>query len=167
MRPIFIVLSSIFILCTIAVSCKFNPNLQGKGTDFVQGIWEEDSVEYQGQLLEYTTHKFTFTCDSVYVVLNTVSKVNTNEDNCFNNGNWNEYAKGVYKISNDTLFVYSTFTQSDYKQKLSGCYRIGQYLPIFIVKKHTADSLYLQGLQEHLPVKLRMKQKTTCVPKPL
>lgn len=147
--------------------CKFNPNLQGTGTDFVQGVWEEGSVVYQDKLLEYTKHQFTFTCDSFYAVLNTVSKVNHYEDSCYNNGNWNEYAKGVYKVSNDTLFVYSTFTRSDFKQKLSGCYRIGQYLPIFIVKKHTADSLYLQGLQQHLPVKLRLKQKTTCVPKPL
>lgn len=156
-----------FILVLFSLSCKFNPNLQGKGTNYMQGVWEEGKVEYQDQLLEYTRHKFTFTCDSFYAVLNTISKVNPYEDSCFNNGNWKEYAKGVYKVNNDTLFIYGTFTKANSKQKLSGCYRIGQYLPIFIVKKHTADSLYLQGMQQHLPVKLKLEQKITCVPKPI
>lgn len=157
----------LFAICAGVNACKFNPNIQGKGTDYVQGIWKEDKVVYQDQLLQYTRHRFTFTCDSFYAVLSTKSKMNQYADSCFNGGNWNEYAKGVYQVSNDTLFIYSTFVHSNYKQKLSGCYRIGRYLPTFIIKKHTADSLILQNLQDHLPVKLSLQQKLICTPKPL
>jgi hypothetical protein len=148
-------------------SCKFNPNLQGKGTESLQGIWEENSVDYQDQKLQYSKHRYRFTCDSVYVTIQTFAKVNMYPDSCFNNGKWTEYAKGTYLTKQDTLMVTATFTKSNFKQKISGCYRIGQYLPAFVIRKSTADSLYLESIQQHLQLKLSLKERTVCVQKPL
>ncbi len=133
----------------------------------MQGVWQEEHVLYQDKLLQYTQHQFTFTCDSFYVVMNTVAKVNTYADSCFDNGKWAEYAKGTYIIKADTLFIDGTYTKANYKQKISGCHKIGQYLPIFIIKKYTADSLYLENFQQHSPITLALKEKITCVPKPI
>lgn len=158
----------IFILSVIASSsCKFNPNLQGKGTENLQGIWEEDSVDYQNERLQYSKHQFRITCDSVYITIKTFAKVNTNPDSCFNNGSWIEYAKGTYLTKNDTLIFNTTFTKSNFKQKISGCYRIGQYLPAYLIKRNTKDSLYLESTQQHQQIRMSLKDKTICVQKPL
>lgn len=157
---------SILILF-ILISCKFNPNLQGKGTESLQGVWEEDSVYYQNERLQFTKHQFQFTCDSVYLTMKTFAAVNTYPDSCFNDGEWIEYAKGTYLTQSDTLILTTTFTKSNFKQKISGCYRIGQYLPIFIIRKNTADSLFLQSLKQHLQINLSLKERTQCVQKPL
>lgn len=158
----------ILVLSVLAfTSCKFNPNLQGKGTESLQGVWEEDSVDYQDQKLHYSKHRFRFTCDSVYVTIQTFAKVNMSPDSCFNNGAWTEYAKGTYLTKQDTLILTATFTKSNFKQKISGCYRNGQYLPAFVIRKNTADSLYLESMQQHLQLKLASKERTVCVQKPL
>ncbi len=158
----------VLILCTAALhSCKFNPNLQGKGRDDLQGIWKEGTVAYQEQRLQYSKHQFEFSCDSVYVIVETFAKVNTYPDSCFNQGSWTEYAKGVYETKDDTLLIKATFTKPNFKQKISGCYRIGQYLPAFIIRKSTGDTLNLEGLQDHLPLKLSLKERTVCIQKPL
>ncbi|MFA6945065.1 MAG: fumarate hydratase [Pedobacter sp.] len=154
------------ILLTSA-SCKFNPNLQGKGTESLQGIWQEDSVDYQNERLQYSRHQLRFTCDSVYITIKTFAKVNTYPDSCFNKGSWIEYAKGTYLTKGDTLMFTATFTKSNFKQKISGCYRIGQYLPAYIIKKNSGDSLYLESLKQHLQIKLSLKEKIVCVQKPL
>lgn len=152
-------------LALVLFSCQFNPNVQGKGSSELQGVWEQDSVQYQDKLLEYTRHKFVFTCDSFYATLRTKAKVNQFPDSCFNGGNWAEYAKGTYVFRNDTLYILGTFTKSNFKQKISGCYRIGQYLPVFIVKEKSADKLVLKD--QHINITLNLKQKITCDPKPL
>lgn len=158
----------LLVFCIVAFgSCKFNPNLQGKGTESLQGIWEEDSVAYQNERLQYSRHQFKFTCDSVYVTIQTFAKVNMYPDSCFNKGKWTEYAKGTYQTKDDTLLLTATFTKSNFKQKISGCYRIGQYLPAFVIRKNTADSLYLESLQLHQQLKLSLKERTECVQKPL
>jgi hypothetical protein len=156
-------LISFFLLC----GCKFNPNYQGKGSDFLQGVWEEDSPAYTDSLIQYTSHRFRFTCDSVYITLFTTAKANYYPDSCFNSGKWTEYAKGNYAVSNDTLYIISTFTKENFKQKLSGCYRIGQYLPTFLIKKSEANKLELQGLQQHIPLNLNLKERIKCIPQPL
>ena len=148
-------------------SCKFNPNLQDKGTDYIQGAWQESRVDYQDQLLQYTKHTFKFNCDSFYITFQTKSKSNIYPDSCFNNGTWTEFAKGGYTIQNDTLFLSGTFTKSNFKQKISGCYRNGLYLETFLIKKHSPDSLYLDRLQNHIPIKLALQKKIICIPKPV
>ncbi|TZF85614.1 fumarate hydratase (plasmid) [Pedobacter sp. BS3] len=162
-------LSFLLILLSglLASACSLNPNIQDKGAEFLQGVWNEDSVVYQDKLLQYTQHQFTFTCDSVYARLSTTAKVNTVIDSCYQNGHWTEYAKGNYLFRNDTLFISATFTKPDYKQKISGCHRIGLYLKTLIVKRRTADTLYLQSPDQHLPITLVLKQKIICNPKPI
>jgi hypothetical protein len=157
-----------FIVLGICFSaCKFNPNFQGRGAELVQGIWEEEPVAFRDSLIQYTRHKFRFTCDSVYITLETHSKANYYPDSCFNNGVWKEYAKGNYILNNDTLYLAATFTQPNFKQKLSGCYRIGQYIPSFVIKSSGGNVLQLEGMQQHIPIKLRLGERTKCIPQPL
>lgn len=159
---------TMMVLCIAMLSaCKFNENMQGRGNKDLQGIWDEGDVAYQNERLQYSKHQFRFSCDSVYVTIKTFAKVNTYPDSCFNNGSWVEYAKGVYETKKDTLIITATFTKPDFKQKISGCYRTGQYLPAFVIKKNTIDTLYLEGIQDHLPLNLYIKQRINCVPKPL
>ena len=148
-------------------SCTFNPNVQGRGSDFMQGVWDEEPLAYRDSLLQYTSHHFRFSCDSFYVTLKTEAKTNYYPDSCFNGGKWAEYAKGVYLVSNDTLYLAGTFTKDNYKQKLHGCYRIGQYLPVFLIKSTSPEKIELQSLQQHLPVTLKLKEKINCNPQPL
>ncbi len=166
-KSLVLVHCSLFLLCSFIYSCTVNPNIQGKGDERLQGTWVEDSLSYRSTLLSYTHHGFTFTCDSVYAQLTTYSRTNIYPDSCFNKGVWNEYAKGTYGVKNDTIYLLATYTRSNYKQKLSGCYNIGQYLPVFIIRKQVADTLYMDNLQSHVPVKLIRTQKTVCQPKAL
>ncbi|GAA4783428.1 hypothetical protein GCM10023231_08840 [Olivibacter ginsenosidimutans] len=145
--------------------CKFNPNIQGEGEPYLQGVWVQDSVPNQEQLLTYSLYRFKFTCDSVYITLKTFSKVKTVVDSCFGNGQWDEYAKGVYLVRNDSLLIESTFTHPNWRQKLTGCHRIGQFLPRFKVLKHTEDSLYLESQYYQTPVNVKKIEAITCVPK--
>ncbi|MDN3587690.1 fumarate hydratase [Pedobacter aquatilis] len=156
-----------FTFSTILIACSPRPNIQGKGEEFMQGVWNEDSVAFSDKLNNYTQHHFKITCDSIYIDFVTKSKLNLYEDSCFNNGIWKEYAKGVYAIKGDTLFVGATFTHANYKQKISGCYRIGRYDKNFLIKKKTTDSLILENLSDQREVVLSLKQKLTCVQKEL
>lgn len=158
---------TLFLVLGLLSSCRFNPNLQGRGSDFLQGEWKEDSVIYRKDLLQYTTHEFRFTCDSFYVTLNTVASTNFYPDSCFNNGQWTEYAKGLYTVRGDSLLISGTFTKSNFKQKISGCYRIGQYLEAFIIKDRAPASVSLESLRQHRPLQLSLKQKITCTQKPI
>ena len=153
--------------CILLSACKFKPNLQEKGTAFIQGIWEEEPVDFQDSLIQYTRQQFRFTCDSVYITLETKAKENYYPDSCFANGSWKEYAKGNYVVSHDTLYILSTFTNSKFKQKLSGCYRIGRYLPSFVIEKNTNNKLELKSLQQHTPLTLLLKERIKCVQQPL
>ena len=157
----------LFTLSILQLACSPRPNIQGKGEDFMQGVWNEDSVAFSNKLSNYTQHHFKISCDSIYIDLVTKSKLNLYEDSCFNNGVWKEYAKGVYAVKGDTLFVGATFTHENYKQKISGCYRIGRYDKNFLIKKKTNDSLVLESLSDQREIILSLKQKITCVQKEL
>lgn len=148
-------------------ACKFNPNVQGEGEPYLQGVWIQDTIAHQDQLLNYSLYRLKFTCDSVYITLKTFSKVKTVVDSCYGDGQWEEYARGVYLVRNDSLLIESTFTRSNWRQKLSGCHRIGQFLPRFKIIKHTADSLYLESQYYQTPINLRKIEQITCVPKAL
>ena len=148
-------------------ACKFNPNIQGTGADFLQGVWTEDSILYSQDLIQYTSHEYKFSCDSFYVTLNTFAKANIYPDSCFNEGRWTEYAKGVYSVSSDSLMLVGTFTKSNFKQKISGCYRIGQYIETYIVRDRSPEAIHLSSLRQHRPIQLSLKQRINCIPKPL
>lgn len=164
LRVFYIIL---FTLSILIAACSPRPNIQGKGEDFLQGVWNEDSVAFSNKLSNYTQHHFKFTCDSVYIDMVTHSKINLYEDSCYKNGIWKEYAKGVYVVKGDTLFIGATFTHANYKQKISGCYRIGRYEKNFLIKKRSADTLSLESLSDQREIKLILKQKITCVQKEL
>jgi hypothetical protein len=159
--------ASLLSIALLSLGCSPRPNIQGKGETFMQGVWNQDSVAFSSKLSNYTQHHFKFTCDSFYVDLTTHSKVNFYEDSCYNNGVWKEYAKGVYAVRGDTLFLGGTFTHANYKQKISGCYRIGRYDKNFLIKKTTASTLLLQSLNDQQEINLALKQNITCVPKEL
>ena len=154
-------------LLPLLSACTRLPNVQGKGEDFMQGVWNQDSVAYSNKLSNYTKHHFKFTCDSVYIDFETHSEVNFYEDSCYNNGIWKEYAKGVYGVKGDTLIVGATFTHANYKQKISGCYRIGRYERNFLIKKKSADTLVLESMSDQREITLSLKEKVTCVQKEL
>ncbi|MCF8319359.1 MAG: fumarate hydratase [Sphingobacteriaceae bacterium] len=160
-----------FILFLVAsvlfVACRFNPNYQGKGASSIQGQWEEVPPSYKNELLQYTQHQFRFTCDSFYVKLSTTAKNNVYVDSCFNNGYWEEYARGIYESRNDTLYLSGTFTKSNGKQKISGCYRIGQYLNTMVIDKAKGDTLTLKSMNQQNPIALKLIQSWECTPKPL
>lgn len=160
-------LSLCFSLLALSSSCTRLPNLQGKGEMVLQGLWKQDSVENSSQLLNYTQHTFKFTCDSFYVDLTTYSKVNYYEEACFNKGVWKEYAKGTYALSGDTLYLKGTFTKANYKQKVSGCYRNGQYISNFKLKSVDATKLVLESINDQKECRLNLKAKINCVPKEL
>lgn len=152
------------VLILILASCQRNSDMQGEGELFLQGSWTSESVPNQDELLSYELIDFRFNCDSVYVKIKTFSTAKMVADSCYNDGEWNEYARGVYTVRDDSLLVQATYTHEDWRQKLSGCHHIGQYLPRFKIIKQTTDSLYLENRFSHIPVQLRKTETTTCVP---
>ncbi|WP_235964581.1 fumarate hydratase [Pedobacter gandavensis] len=158
---------SLLLTSAVFAACSRLPNVQGKGEAFLQGVWNQDSIAHKEQLLNYTQHKFKFTCDSFYVDLTTHSKVNYYADSCFNNGVWKEYAKGVYEVRNDSLILEGTYTKANYKQKVTGCYQIGRYVRSFIVKSFESNKLSLVNASDQRECNLILKEKIVCEPKAL
>lgn len=146
-------------------ACKFNSNYQNAGELSLQGTWIQESVPFQDELLTYSLHEFRFSCDSVYVTIQNFAKTPIIVDSCYNNGKWTEYASGLYVIRNDSLLIEATYMKENGKQKLSGCYHIGQYLPRLKINNQTADSLHLDVRNSHIPINLRKVETTTCIPK--
>lgn len=160
-------LSFILISCggLLLTGCQFNSEYQHPGADYLQGVWVQDAQPLHEDLLQYTLHEFRITCDSVYAVMHTHSKVKNIPDSCFNDGHWTEYAKGVYVVRGDSMLVDGLYTRADGKQKISGCYRSGQFLPRFEIVSYSADSLVLQSRYDQRPIILRKTTDITCVPK--
>jgi len=153
------------ILVLLASSCRFNSDYQYEGAEYLQGVWTQDSIPMQDALLQYTLYDLKFTCDSIYATLHVTSKTRNIADSCYNNGQWTEYAKGVYVVRGDSLIVDGLYTKPDWSQKISGCYRSGQYLPRFKIVRYTADSLMLENRFDPRPLLLRKTADITCVPK--
>src|SRR5690606_19907675 len=139
--------------------------MQYEGAAYLQGVWTQDRIPLQDELLHYTLHELRFTCDSIYATLHTTAKVRNIADSCYNGGQWTEYAKGIYVVRGDSLIVDGLYTKADWRQKISVCYRIGQYLPRFKITRYTADSLVLENRYDPRPILLRKTADITCVPK--
>jgi len=163
----FKILGSCFLFLICITGCTRLPDIQGRGSEAFQGVWSQDSVENESKLLTYTKHDFRITCDSFYVNLVTHSKANYYSDSCFNNGIWKEYAKGVYAIRNDSLFLLGTYTKENYKQKISGCYQIGQYIKSFKILTMEKQKIVMESSDNQRIINLFLKERITCVPKPL
>lgn len=148
--------------------CQRLPNIQGVGTSELQGIWTQDSsMAVSKKLLNYNVHEFKFTCDSFYVTVTTHATANYYSDSCFNNGIWTEYAKGVYALVKDTLVLEGTYTKENFKQKVSGCFNIGQYRQNFLIKSTDKHRLVFENVGNHMECILDLKKSIVCVPKPL
>ena len=158
-----------FLAFTLLTSaCSFNPSLQGKGESYLQGEWKQDSIPRQKQLLNYSLYNFKFNCDSVFIQLNSFSKVNSGMDNCMNAGHWSEYIRGTYVQSNDTLHIRGNFCNADYSlKKQAGCFRSGPYEAFFKVSNKTDSLIQFLSTSSVIPVNLRLIKKITCNPKPL
>ena len=146
-------------------ACYRHSDMQTEGVKDLQGVWVQDSVANQQQLLSYTLHTFTFRCDSIYTEMDVHSKTKTIPDSCFKNGNWKEYAKGVYVQRGDSLIVEGIYTKENGKQKISGCYKTGQYLPRFKIISVSADTVILQNKFDSDPIILHKTQDIICKPK--
>src|SRR3546814_12633924 len=116
------------MLFLLVGGCRFNSDMQYRGTDYLQGVWVQGSIPMQDELLRYTLHELKFTCDSIYATMHVTSKARNIADSCYNGGQWIEYAKGIYVVRGDSLIVDGQYTNPDWRPKMSGCYRIGHYL---------------------------------------
>src|SRR6187402_2171909 len=101
----------------LTAACSFNPNMQGKGEEYLQGEWQQDSTPVQKQLLSHSVYSFKFTCDSFFVQQQTYSKVNNGTDSCMNSGHWAEYIRGTYTQQHDTLHLKGYFSNANYTLK--------------------------------------------------
>lgn len=149
----------------IVVGCQRHSEMQTEGTSYLHGVWVQDSIPQQGQMLNYTLHEFTFVCDSVYTTMHVHAKTKTMPDSCYNNGKWTEYAKAVYVVRGDSMIVEGIYTKENWKQKVSGCYKHGQYLPRFKIVHHSPDSVVLENKFDLRPIVLRKVSDLICVPK--
>lgn len=149
-------------------ACSNNPNYQGRGENYLQGEWQQDSVPAQNRLLTFSLYHLTFQCDSFFFRVNTVSKVNYGADTCMNRGHWTEYMKGTYQQRHDTVFMDGGFCNPNYTLKADGgCFRTGSYREFFVISKKTASLIRFTGSTEVIPVTVRLIKKITCNPKPL
>jgi hypothetical protein len=152
-------------LLLFAGACRFNPNVQGEGTPFLHGVWEQVAFPNENELLHYTYHKFRFVCDSVYIEMDTHSTVRNVVDSCYQDGHWKEYAKGLYLFRSDSLFIEADYTNEAGRQKLKGCHGTGQYLASFRVDRLSEDSVRLRLPYDQSFITLSLKNRITCQPK--
>lgn len=147
------------------IGCERHSSLQSEGADYLHGVWAQDSIPLHEQMLRFTLHEIKFNCDSIYTTMNVHEKNQRVPDSCFNGGKWSEYAKGVYVVRGDSLIVEGVFTKDNWKQKISGCHRQGQYLPRYKIAYVSEDSLVLESKFEQIPIILRKIEDIECVPK--
>jgi predicted small secreted protein len=156
------------LLAFTLTACSLNPSLQGKGEDYLQGEWMQDSIAMQNKLLNYSLYEFKFSCDSVYGTIRSFSKVNNGYDTCMNAGKWTEYFRGTYQETNDTLRIKGNFCNSDFSLKgPEGCFRSGVYQDVFKVTRKSDSLVVFSGVANVIPVNLRLINKIACNPKPL
>lgn len=156
------------LLLSALGACTMNADKQTPGEGYLQGEWKQDTVPAQKRLVTYSLYDIKFSCDSFFLKINTVSKVNYGADTCMNKGKWAEYVKGTYSQRQDTLHIKGQFCNADgsYKDE-NGCFRYGDYEEYFKVN-HKSDSL-IQFLSTSnvIPVNAHLIKRTSCIPKPL
>lgn len=162
MRNLYIILISCIAIST---SCTRLPDIQGTGSPLVQGVWEQ--VDLDSALESYTKHKFKFSCDSFYLEIQTKSKLHYFADTCSNNGLRVEYAKGIYVLKEDSLFLNGVYTKENYKQKISGCYNIGSYRHNFVLTDNEGGIIKFRDLSNNITGSLTRTAQFECVPQPL
>lgn len=149
----------------VFTACQRHSDMQDEGASFLQGVWIQDSLPHQDRLLNYTLHELKFVCDSLYTIMHVHATTKTIPDSCFKEGQWTEYAKAVYVVRGDSLIAEGVYTRDNWKQRISGCYKQGQYLPRFKIVHYSADTLVLQNRFDSVPMTLRKTADIDCVPK--
>ncbi|PRD54059.1 fumarate hydratase [Sphingobacterium gobiense] len=162
---LFACLSILVGMLLFVSSCVRHSEMQSEGADYLQGVWVQDSIPHQSQMMDYTLHEFKFICDSVYTTMRVHAKMQRIADSCYKDGAWTEYARGVYVIRGDSLIGEGIYTKPNGKYKVSGCYRTGTYLPRYRVAYHDTDSLVLESRYDQRPIVLRKIHDISCVPK--
>jgi len=156
------------LIASALIACSPNADLQGRGEDYLQGQWTQDSIPMQSKLLSYSLYDFNFSCDSVYATIRSFSKVNSGYDTCMNAGKWTEYVRGTYEQKNDTLYIKGNFCNADFSLKgPGGCFRSGPYQDAFKVTRKSDLLIQLSSISNVIPVNLRLVNKISCNPKPL
>jgi hypothetical protein len=165
----FYLLSFALILAFSLSACKFNPDMQGPGEAALQGEWQQDSAALQKKLVNYSLYHFKFSCDSFFVSIKSFSKANGGyPDSCVKNGQWSEYAKGVYEQKHDTLRLKGLFSNADLTYKVEGgCFRSGKYEETFKLNKKTDSVIQFFPTSSVIPFDARLIKRSTCIPKPL
>lgn len=149
-------------------SCSFNPNLQGKGEAYIQGIWQQDTSAVQQKLVTAAQYHIRFDCDSFYMQIAQRSKVNYGSDTCMRNGRWTEYVKGTYAQKSDTLLLKGQFCNANFTVKTNtDCFRSGPYDEFFKVTQKADSVVQLTGTSNVIPINLHLQQSTSCIQKPL
>ncbi|MBE9585543.1 fumarate hydratase [Mucilaginibacter sp. JRF] len=156
------------IALLMVAGCTMNPPIQGKGQEYLQGEWQQTPLAGEQKLLTYSLSKFKFTCDSFYIAINTISRVNSGADSCMNKGQWTEYIKGRYEQTGDTLHLRGVFTNADGSLKDNkGCFRFGPYDEFYNIKSQGDSLITLNSSTTILPVQAKLVRRITCTPKPL
>jgi len=167
-RPFAFYLSALTLIAVLCFGCGVNPNLQGKGEVYLQGEWQQDSIPMQNKLLEYSTYRLKFSCDSFYLQISSFSKVNNRLDTCVKSGRWVEYVKGDYRQQGDTLHLKGQFCNAHYEIKEEGgCFRAGPYEELFKVSKKTDSLIQFSSTSSVIPINAHLIKHTTCNPKSL
>ncbi len=158
------ILLFLFVL-VLSTGCERLPDIQGRGAESLQGVWEQDSIS--SEIENYTKHKFRFSCDSFYVELQVNNRINYFTDTCSTNGKRVEFAKGIYALKGDSLFLSGTYTKENYKQKISGCYNIGSYKHNFLITESANGRMSMRDLSNNQECIFKQTEKYVCEPKPL
>jgi hypothetical protein len=169
-RPFAFYLLSFTLIAAFSLnSCKFNPDMQGPGEAALQGEWQQDTAALQKKLVNYSLYHFKFSCDSFFVSVRSFSKANGGyPDSCVKNGQWSEYAKGVYEQKHDTLRLKGLFSNADLTYKVEGgCFRSGKYEETFKLNKKTDSVIQFFPTSSVIPFDARLIKRSICTPKPL
>jgi hypothetical protein len=156
------------LLLAFSSACRRNPNMQTQGEGYLQGEWQQDSIPGQKRLVSYSLYHLKFSCDSFFVSIKSVSKVNTGADTCMRSGYWSEYVRGTYDQRHDTLHLKGQFCNKDWTIKDDkGCFRSGDYEDFFKIKKTNDSAVRFASTSNIIPINARLIKRTTCSPKPL
>jgi hypothetical protein len=157
-----------FLLLAFSSGCRLNPNMQTPGQGYLQGEWQQDPIPGQEQLISYSLYHLKFSCDSFFVSIKSVSKVNTGADTCMRSGHWSEYVRGTYDRRHDTLHLKGQFCNRDWTIKDDkGCFRSGDYEDFFKVTKTNNSAARFASTSNIIPINAHLIKRTTCNPKPL
>ncbi len=144
----------------ILYSCSFNANTRNQGAQYLQGEWQQNSVD-SSDLVEYKQHLFKFTCDSFYLILHNFSKADFYQDTCYKNGRWTEYVKGVYSLSGDTIVLKGAYVSPVFKLKKLPCYTTGGFDEKLLYQSYKDSALVLKSMITGNMV-LKLKKRLAC-----